>query len=1161
MSKYFLMLFQTIFILNSISSVIIMNITTYNNTENFFITIREQVSNFSADIKVNNKTVYPVFSGENLYISKEPGEIEIIIYNNLSSLESLLYYNTKIESIKIKSSDQNVINLAKMFYNSKQLTNVDISDFDISQVTDFNYMFCNCGNLVSVKFGNYITINALDMDSMFYKCYDLVSLDLSSFDTSKVTILARLFYHCESLSSVNLKSFRVQNVKDFALMFSDCYSLTSLDLSNFITLEAVDMEYMFFSCESLENLDLNSFITSKVETMTYMFTLCNSLTDLKINNFDTSSVTDMSYMFYDCKFLTYLNLSNFIGTNITNTENMFSGCVSLTSLDINNFNPNKIKTMSKMFYSCFNLKSLDLSNFNTSLTTNMESMFFGCKSLTSLNINNFNTENVEDISNMFRECSSLTSLNLSNFIITDNVKYSNIFYGISKNLIYCVKDSVYEKIKSDTDKIKCGIRAFNCVPDWSKTSKKIISENGECVEKCNVTENFKYEYENKCYRSCPIGTTSLYNDNYLCQIFKEQEYKEFMNKPNQDNSITKNSQTNNFDTDNINQNNEVYIPNNCKANDFFDNKCVPNKYKSMIEIINEEIIDGLMNFKIDDIIKNHIDFYKIEDNIKYQITSSFNQKNNIYDNISVIDLRECENILKNLNDIPQNDTLIIFKYDYILSKTIIPIVGYEVFNPFTKQLLDINQCKNTTIDIILPANISKHELFKHDPNNNYYKDKCGSYQNEKGVDMTIYDRKKEYNDKNLALCPNNCDYTDYNNETKKVLCQCEPQYNSSLITYDKIINGKKLLHNFKNIKKLINIDVIKCYKNFLTLNGLKNNIGSYIILSIILVHILGLISFLIKGNKLLKEKIEKQISNDKNQIKTQNLIIDNPPIKKYLAVNNKKENNPKKNRNIKNSGIFNSNNNSSCQIKFKKRNRNLVSDNNKGNEDKTEIKYSDTELNIYEYSIAKQNDKRGYVKCYFSLVKTRHPLLSSFIPSNDYNLMSIKICLLFFTYALNFAVIVLFFTDETMHKIVEDEGIFNFIYNLPITIYSTIISFVFGFIIKKLASSEKTILEIRKEKNLKDIKLLEEKIKTNLNIKFVFFFIFSFISLTTFWFYIGCFGAVYINTQVYLIKDTLISFSFSLVTPFVIYLFACIIRMCSLNDPGQCLYKISQSLL
>ena len=163
-------------------------------------------------------------------------------------------------------------------------------------------------------------------------------------------------------------------------------------------------------------------------------------------------------------------------------------------------------------------------------------------------------------------------------------------------------------------------------------------------------------------------------------------------------------------------------------------------------------------------------------------------------------------------------------------------------------------------------------------------------------------------------------------------------------------------------------------------------------------------------------------------------------------------------------------------------------------------------------------------------------------------------------FALNFIVIALFFTDETMHKILEDEGIFNFVYNIPKTIYSSIISFVISFIIKKLALSEKAILEIRKKKLLKEKEQSAKKTKTNLKIKFIFFFIISFILLSAFWFYIGCFCAVYTNTQIYLLKETLISFTLSMVMPFIFYLFACIIRKKSLNKPGECLYNLSQSL-
>ena len=172
----------------------------------------------------------------------------------------------------------------------------------------------------------------------------------------------------------------------------------------------------------------------------------------------------------------------------------------------------------------------------------------------------------------------------------------------------------------------------------------------------------------------------------------------------------------------------------------------------------------------------------------------------------------------------------------------------------------------------------------------------------------------------------------------------------------------------------------------------------------------------------------------------------------------------------------------------------------------------------------------------------------------------LKFVYFYFTFALNLFVNSLFFTDDTMHKIIEDEEIINFVYNLPLTIYSTIISFVIMSIINKLTISEKILLELKKEENLENSEQKFKNLKRNLTIKFVFFFVISFILLIMFWFYLGCFCTVYKNTQIYLIKDTLISFAFSLIIPFGKYLLACLIRKKSLNEPGQCLYKISQLL-
>ena len=157
----------------------------------------------------------------------------------------------------------------------------------------------------------------------------------------------------------------------------------------------------------------------------------------------------------------------------------------------------------------------------------------------------------------------------------------------------------------------------------------------------------------------------------------------------------------------------------------------------------------------------------------------------------------------------------------------------------------------------------------------------------------------------------------------------------------------------------------------------------------------------------------------------------------------------------------------------------------------------------------------------------------------------------------------LFFTDSTMHKIYEDKGKFNFLYQIRQILYSTIISSVNNIIISYLSLSEKNILKIKeaKEKKEEDLNSLVLKIKKCLIIKFILFFIFNFYLLLSFWFYLGCFCVVYSNTQIHLIKDTLISYLLSLVYPVGLNLLPGIFRIPALKAKKQnkeCLYKFSK---
>ena len=150
-----------------------------------------------------------------------------------------------------------------------------------------------------------------------------------------------------------------------------------------------------------------------------------------------------------------------------------------------------------------------------------------------------------------------------------------------------------------------------------------------------------------------------------------------------------------------------------------------------------------------------------------------------------------------------------------------------------------------------------------------------------------------------------------------------------------------------------------------------------------------------------------------------------------------------------------------------------------------------------------------------------------------------------------------------MHKIYIDKGEFNLNYQIPQIILSTLLSTVLNAIIKFLSLSEKKIISFKQIKESKTIDTELKEVINILKIKFIYFFLISFILLLSFWFYIICFCGIYINTQIYLIKDTIISFSLSFLYPFAIYLLPTIFRLSSLKvkcNKKECLYKFSKIL-
>ena len=127
------------------------------------------------------------------------------------------------------------------------------------------------------------------------------------------------------------------------------------------------------------------------------------------------------------------------------------------------------------------------------------------------------------------------------------------------------------------------------------------------------------------------------------------------------------------------------------------------------------------------------------------------------------------------------------------------------------------------------------------------------------------------------------------------------------------------------------------------------------------------------------------------------------------------------------------------------------------------------------------------------------------------------------------------------------------IYNqIPQILYSTIISTVINAIINYFSLTEKEIIKIKRAKD--NNKTTPEILKC-FKIKIILFFIFCYLFMLCFWYFLSCFCAVYINTQMILINDTIISFGLSLLYPFPLYIIPCIFRIISFKKNKKIFIK------
>ena len=195
------------------------------------------------------------------------------------------------------------------------------------------------------------------------------------------------------------------------------------------------------------------------------------------------------------------------------------------------------------------------------------------------------------------------------------------------------------------------------------------------------------------------------------------------------------------------------------------------------------------------------------------LTTTQNQKDDKKNgDVTTIDLGECEKILRETYQIPDDEMIYMKKIDVIQEGMKIPKVEYDVYSKLNGSnlvKLNLSFCENIKVDISIPLTLTE-DIDKLNSSSRYYNDLCYTTTSDIGTDLTLNDRKNEFIEKNKTVCQEKCIFSYYDYNLQKAICSCNLE-DSSPSDY-LVINKTLLYDNILDVNNIANINILVCYK-------------------------------------------------------------------------------------------------------------------------------------------------------------------------------------------------------------------------------------------------------------------------------------------------------------------------------------------------------------
>lgn len=342
--------------------------------------------------------------------------------------------------------------ISGIFNDCEKLSNINVSNWNVSNVTSTEKAFANNFLLKSLDLSNWDMSNCENSQMMFYSDTALTSIgNTSNWNVSKITTTHSMFEGCSKLQSLNTSKWVFSNLTNADSMFSNCQVLTKLDTSNWGMGKVIYFGFLFNNCYALTSLNVSKWDTSNANNFNAMFNECVNLTNIDVSNWKTSNVTQAVNTFLDCKKLTQVAVQNWDMSNVSQLSGMFAYCSGITSLDISKWNAPKLIEINNTFNgltkcTSIKIKGMYAPNIDTCINT-----FLDCTSLTSLNLSGLGMSKATSFNGMFGRMSNITSINLSGWSTSNVTDTTNMFTECRKlKTIYVSEGWSVAKVKSDT---------------------------------------------------------------------------------------------------------------------------------------------------------------------------------------------------------------------------------------------------------------------------------------------------------------------------------------------------------------------------------------------------------------------------------------------------------------------------------------------------------------------------------------------------------------------------------------------------------------------------------------------------------------------------------------------------------------------------------------